>query len=194
MGWRSWEWLEDAGKAIELLRRIDNGDEKAYAEIEPLLKKLDKREADKRQEEERVQQAKVKRATTGRKNSGLFEIAGRHEEGVDHGADGIVLLRKGKMRLVWRYASHYWSSMMEPNAYAPPDLEVLYPKEERANRGNSYLPGQITDYHRQKLAGKDIGRVRLTSALILEHASKIDKVFGKGSAAHAAELKKTVVL
>lgn len=184
------DYLRDARSAIALLRRLDAGDEAAYKEIEPLIKRIDERDGKRRVTEEAKQAARVKRSTSGRKNSGAFEIAPASEAGVDYGATGLILLRKGPVRLVWRSGSKYFSGIGR-QAYAPADLDIMTPPVGKHGR---WVCEDLTKHHKSKLEGERVGIVRLTKALVLSHRQRIDEVFGPGAAERAAELKQTVIL
>lgn len=184
-----WDWMEDARAGIALLRRINSGDESAFREIEPLLKRIDDRDARHQAKQREKLARREKRAKIGRKNSGQFEIAPSHEGGVGFPASGIVLLRKDKVRLVWRSGGKYWSGI-GTTSYAPADLDILEPS------GWGVKSTSITDNHGRSLHGKRDLDNRLTVNLILKYRAAINKVFGENAAelVAAGGLKHTVVL
>jgi len=174
-------------RAIALLRRMAKSTSRpdvARAEARELLADIDKANAEFRSQRKDAQERREKRAKGGRKGSGKFEIAPANEGGCNHGATGIVLMRKGALRLVWRSGSKYFSGIGS-QSYAPADLEILVPRET--------VPERVTEFHARSLRGEKV-TARLTGALILEHREQIDAAFGKGTAAQAAELKGTVLL
>lgn len=67
------------------------------------------------------------------------EIAPRLEDGTDYGAAGKVLVRVGDRRLVWRPGRVYYSGMLNPHAYAPASLNVLWPREGGRMHSHSTL-------------------------------------------------------
>ena len=187
---------EHGPEAIALLRRIDAGEEQAYAEVAPFLKRLDEqnektraaldREERDRDKRERDREAAKKRSRLG---SGKFEIAKRQEHGCDYGAEGIVLLRNKTHRLVWRNGAKYWSGVGMPAAYAPADLMIMEP----SGHGTSTV--HLTDNHAKAIRGQDYSATRRLSAkVVLMFRKQIDETFGKGSAERAAKLEGTVVV
>lgn len=182
-------------EAISLLRRIDAGDEKAYAEVADFLKRVDEEndeirkrldaEDRAREKRERDREAARKRSRIG---SGKFEIAPSHEKGCDYGAEGIVLLRNKTHRLVWRNGSKYWSGIGS-SSYAPADLSIMLPS------GHGTQTVELTENHMKALRGKDYSATRRLSAkVVLMFRKQIDVVFGEGAAERASKLEGTVVL
>jgi hypothetical protein len=84
------------------------------------------------------------------------------ERGVDHSIEGKILVQKGKLKLVWRGGSTYWSGM-QGNRYSPSSLSVTGIANDRV--GRILLEGG-----------------RLSSHTIMVCAEKIDSIFGKGVA------------
>lgn len=86
------------------------------------------------------------------------------DNGVNFGKEGVVLVIKGNLRLVWQPGSSYWSGL-SGNQYSPSGMSL---------RG---LPGYRD--------GLDIYRKggRLSKALVVSLAEAIDKHFGEGVAA-----------
>lgn len=185
-----WDYLKDAKAGIALLRRLDNGDESAYKEIEPLLKRIDDRDAAHVKADQEKRERSAKRRQGDRKLSGKFTLAPSSENGVNYSASGIVLLQKGETRLVWRSGGNYWSGIRQ--AYAPADLEILYPHDGYSL--NQVRSTDLTSHHSRKLDGDRTYVAKLSKKLVMEHAAKIDEVFGAGAAERAAELKGTVTL
>lgn len=179
----TFETITHGGAAIELLRRIHSGDEAAFREIEPLLAEIDKYGAARKKEREDKAERRSKKMLGGRKNSGRFEIARQIENGVDHSASGIVLIRKGDMRLVWRSGGNYFSGRGQ-QSYAPAELELMKPD------GRS---GKITDNWRKSHDGRET-ESHLSKALLLKYEAKIDAVFGAGATRKAALINRTLVL
>lgn len=176
------DYLKERAVALGILRRLDAGDASAMEEVRPLLKKIDDRERVHQEEESQRVAKKERRQKSGRLNSGAFEVAPRVERGVDFGAKGLVLARKGTVRLVWRYAHTAYLNRLNGSVAASPSLEVL-------TEGGS-LPKDITDSYRNTRRGG----WRLSRNLIMEYASQIDSFFGAGVAAQVSELKGTVVV
>ncbi|GBG14378.1 uncharacterized protein NMK_1977 [Novimethylophilus kurashikiensis] len=172
--------------AVDLLTRVNEGDDSAVPEIHKFLSNLREREEILAIEHNKAETARDKRKNGGRKNSGLFEVAPRYENGTDFSAEGIVLARKGALRLIWRYGSKFWASQLEPSVYTPGELEVHGENPEQRHRNHR----DLTNNHREP-GTKD---TRLTKALILRYAEQIDAVFGAGTAIQVAELKKTVLV
>lgn len=170
---------ERGAKALELLRRLLDGDEKAWIEGEEFLKKVDEQHSAAEKTRADKEARKKKRQTSGRKASGLFDIAPRVEHGVDYSADGIVLLRRGDLRLVWRSGGKYFSGIGQ-QGYGPAELEILFP--------DRCMSTTLTDHHRNNKSQ------RLSRALVLHYEKEIDEVFGEGAAKQAAKLKGTVRL
>ncbi len=174
-------------KSIELLRRVNSGDETVLKEIEEFLRQhdeLEQRHKDAIQKKViRIQKAK----TTGRLNSGAFEVAHAVEAGVDHGAKGVVLAKNDQYRLVWRGGSEYWSGIGSFR-YAPAELEILrYP--DKNNHLQERTPIKITDNF---LKSKQERETRLSKKLILKYKQQIDQYFGEGTAEKVSSLKATV--
>lgn len=172
--------LKDRDKALDILRRISDGDSKATNEIEPLLQSIKRREEESKKEREAADERRKKRQSGGRKNGGKFEIARKVERGVDYGADGIVLAKsKDGKRLIWRYGHMSYMNRMQGSTYTPAHLMILEDGRERLGRGVSE-PG--------------MGRMTLGAKIIMRYAEKIDAEFGAGTAAEVAKLKGTVIL
>lgn len=176
------DYLHDASDAIDLLRRIDRGDEAAFREIRPLLDRMDGREARRLTLESEQRDRSAKRKAAMRLHSGRFEIAKAYEDGVSYCAAGIVLLRNSTHRLVWRSGGTYFSGRGTRN-YAPADLDILGPR-----RGGWPNTTGLTLNHRHGTT------CRLSRELVIKHAQAIDAVFGEGSAVQAAKLERTVVV
>lgn len=168
--------------AIGLLKALNEGDDSVLPQVHTFLKSVAAREAAEVQARSSKAVKQEKRRTSGRKNSGNFEIAPREEGGVDYGNTGLVLARKGDIRLVWRTGHKFWADMMQGFVYTPGDLVVMNAK----GRADAHL----TDNHRSP-GTKD---TRLTRKLIERHADKIDALFGAGAAARIAALTATVLL
>lgn len=168
----------DGRNAVRILRRILAGEEKAWIEGEALVKAIDERDEKFKKEQEELQAKRDKRAKSGRMNSGKFEIAPRVEGGVDYSAAGIVLARKGELRLVWRSGGSYFSGRGR-TAYAPAELEVLGLDRTSTSLTNHFNKGKAQ---------------RLTPALIRQYRAQIDKYFGPGTSKKVEPLEATVVL
>ncbi len=96
-----------------------------------------------------------------------LEIEPRESRGVDHGAAGIVLVRHGGRRLVWRRGCQYWQGIAMGPAYAPAHLEVL--GEEAGALGITiYEGGRLSRSQLQK----NIKKIRV--ALNLHELRAID--------------------
>lgn len=178
----SWDYLQDARAGIALLRRIEAGDETAFREIEPLLKRLDDRDAKHRTAEQEKLERSARRRQGDRKLSGRFKIAPSNDGGIAHSASGIILIEKGGTWLVWRSGGNYWSGRQQH--YGAAELEIRWPSVNSQNR----MPGRLTDNFNSGVPCK------LSKALVLKYTDRIDEVFGAGAAAQAAELKGTVIL
>jgi hypothetical protein len=53
------------------------------------------------------------------------EIAPRVEGGCDHDGEGLVLVRYGKLKLVWRLGRSVWSGIGFPRSYVPAELQLI---------------------------------------------------------------------
>lgn len=168
---------------INLLRRVNNGDETVLKEIDALLNYIDEEDAKLKEKEAKRKEALELKKTRGRKNSGAFEIAPRYENGVDYGNTGIVLLKNERCRLVWRSGSQYFAGI-GCVAYAPSELVILMPPDGMTRNV------KVTDHFKDRGSKK----YRLSSKLVLQYKEKIDKIFGEGSTEKAAALKQTVIL
>lgn len=168
-------------EAVEILRRILNGDEKAWKEGEELIAEIDQSNrhwARLRAEAAAQKQRHQTALQRTRLHNGKFEVVSRSEGGVDHSAPGIILAVKGNARLVWRSGGRYWSSIGS-YAYAPAELEIM---------GEHRIPKKLTDHFQTRGHGKTR---RLSKQLILDHRGEIDKVFGVGATERIAKLDKT---
>lgn len=132
-----------------------------------------------REEEERAAQRAKRKQREER-----FEIAPALESGVDHGATGRVLLRRGDKRLIWRKGCMVWQGIGMGRAYHPAELEV--------QMGRHFHEGyrSVTRHYHEHV------RAVLTVALIQKHFHEIDELMGPGSAQAVIDgkLEKTVVL
>ena len=122
-----------------------------------------------------------------RKRLGQFEIAPRVDidKGVNYSADGIVLLRRGDVRLVWRHGGKYWSA--RNSHYSPAELQILDPERRTSIPVQGIGGRKLNDY----------GASRLNAALLFRGSEHIDKVFGPGAwkrAADAVASKRTIEL
>ena len=81
----------------------------------------------------------------------------RHENGIDWGAERYVLARSRSREVWWRPGRKYWSSVMEPSAYAPTELVLV-------DMSLAYPYGEV-----QLAEGG-----RLTSTLLEKHRAQID--------------------
>lgn len=168
--------------AIRLLTAINEGDDSVMPEIYTFLKTVKARQEAEALATSGKQVRQEKRKKGGRKNSGAFEIAPRYEGGCDYSSSGLVLARNGDLRLVWRSGAKFWADQMTGYTYTPGDLEVLNAKGRTS--------AHITNNHRSP-GTKD---TRLSKALILRYAEKIDALFGPGTAEKVAPLKATLLL
>jgi len=111
------------------------------------------------------------------------EVAPILEDGTDYGADGKVLVRVGRVRLVWRKGRHYYSGVLNPNAYAAADLCVIPDPE---------------GVHWAKRSGKEVfcgGRLSLRRLRI--HIGKIRELLGLSVSeldADQIDMKRTLVI
>lgn len=170
-----------ARDAVAILRRIvEADDQNAREEARRFIERLDREEARSKAQADAKQARREHRRTVGRENSAAFEIVPQTENGVHHAAIGIVLAKRGDIRLVWRRSGRYWSGRQQH--YAPPELQVLLP--------DAQLPVSLTYHSNNRTIGKG---PRLSRALILRYAEKIDETFGQGTAAKVADLKATVI-
>ncbi len=182
---RDYQWLKDAAIGIDLLRRIESGDEAAFKEINPLLARIDKRATDGVAAESAAAQRRAKRLKSDRKLSGKFQIAPACENGVDHSASGIVLLQHSDgHRLVWRSGGYYTSG--QSRNYAPADLEIFRPKRKM----QPCMPKHLTN----NLNNSRSEESRLSKRLVLKYRDEIDAIFGEGAAERAAGLTGTIVV
>ncbi len=95
------------------------------------------------------------------------------KRGVDHSREGKILVQKGKLKLVWRGGSTYWSGMLG-NRYSLSSLSVT-------GIGNDRV-------------GKELHEGgRLSSRVIMLCAEEIDRIFGKGTAKNI-DIKQTLIL
>jgi len=94
--------------------------------------------------------------------------------GIDYGIDGKVLVRKNDgSLLIWSPGHSWYNNCFQPSVYSPTVVTI--------NSGDS-------DYF-----GTTLFEGRVTKKKILEHAEKIDEVFGEGIS-ELIDLKQTLVI
>lgn len=169
--------------AIRLLTAIHEGDDSVMPEIHAFLKKVKDRVAQDAHARSAKEASRDKRQKTGRKNSGLFEVAPRLDNGRDYGDTGLILARKGNLRLIWRNGSRFWVNQLEGYTYSPGNLVMSVQNSGKADT-------DLTKNHRN--AGDP--DTRLTRKLIEKFAEQIDAAFGPGTADAVKKLDKTYVV
>lgn len=111
------------------------------------------------------------------------EVAPRYEPGVDYGAQGVVLIRKGDIRLIWRSGGMVWSGTGQPFNYFPTSLELRC----GSGRMDNHLHGRMDkDLHEGG---------RLCHKRIRENIEAIRKAFSEPElSALEIDVKKTLVI
>lgn len=84
------------------------------------------------------------------------EIRPRHDNGCDHGAEAIILLRRGRKVLLWQPGSTHWAGIGMVRRYSGATLELASLDE---------------------VFGKNIARGRLTRAALLRNIAAIRDFF-----------------
>jgi hypothetical protein len=176
---------EEHKEALRLLTALNEGDDSVMPAVHAFLKRVKDRQEAEAVARSAAEVKREKRKTAGRKNSDKFEVATRVEGGVDYGATGLVLARRGNLRLVWRSGAKFWADQLTGSTYTPGEL-VIMEMPEGARRPRTY---QLTDNHR-KPGTPD---TRLSKKLLERYADRIDERFGAGAAVQIASLTQTVV-
>lgn len=177
---------EEHREALRLLTALNEGDDSVMPTVHAFLRRVKNRQTTEAVAKSVAEVKRDKRKTAGRKNSDKFEVAPRLEGGVDYGATGLVLARRGNLRLVWRSGARFWADSLTGYTYTPGEL-VFMVMPEGARRPQTF---QLTDNHR-KPGTPD---TRLSKKLLERYADKIDERLGSGVAAQVAGLTQTVVL
>jgi hypothetical protein len=97
------------------------------------------------------------------------EVAPQVEGGCDYGTKGIVLVRYGKARLVWRKGHKVWSGVGFPWSYYHASLHVVG-IDSRVN-GGIFEGGRLTVKRLAEHMGKIVGLMGLPGLL---DTSKLD--------------------
>jgi len=175
--------------AIQLLRRVNAGDEKVLPDIEKYLAEIDQAAKESAEYWAEVERKRTKARKKREEVWTRFEKAPQSEGGVDYSAAGKVLMRNKTHRLVWRPGGNYWSGMGS-QSYGNAELEIMAPHyRDRI---------ELTNNHGDALDGTKPRRInRLSVALVLKYREQIDAVFGVGATGDMltkTNLKKTLVL
>lgn len=120
--------------------------------------------------------ARKRRRDREKQRLGKYEIAPRLDDGVDHSADGIVLIRNASgHRLVWRFGRKCWSA--RSMLYAPAELQILIPGRRVSESVNGSASSEKAS--------------RLSPALLRRCSAHIDLSFGLGATDRIIEALKT---
>lgn len=178
--------MAEHAKAVQLLQAVSDGEEDVLPKIYAFLKSVAARKTAEQVRANVKSNNLEKRKKGGRKNSGAFEVCPRLESGADFGSTGLVLARKGNVRLIWRSGHKYWANMLEGSVYAPGNLVIMTSAEGHRRPGVESLTQNHRNAHEEG--------TRLSRALIEKFATRIDEVFGQGAAERVGALKETLVV
>lgn len=172
-------------EALRLLAALNEGEDGVMPQVHVFLRKVKERQETERVAKAVASQKREQRKAGGRKNSDKFEVVPRMEGGVDYGATGLVIARRGNVRLIWRSGHTFWADQLTGSTYTPGDLVVMTSRESSKQRPQVV---SLTDNHRNP----GTPDTRLSRKLLERYKDKIDAVFGEGAAEQLYPLKQTV--
>lgn len=97
------------------------------------------------------------------------EIAPQHQGGCDYSRSGLVLVRYGDTKLVWRKPGSVWSGIGMPRSYCPAELHVVGGDMRLFSLESTLFEGGRLAMHRIKPEIKKIRKLMKLPKLGMEH-------------------------